>query len=403
MIENLALLFRFYYRPARAASDAVDTGSLPFSIAITGLVMLLWVFGGPVRYVLAVVPHESPTLLSFVLPAISALSSPRSLVAILALFLAMLPVSIAVLATWQGLGSASVVLRREYVAMLVCGLLSWSAAYLLFGVLNVVLPIPGLPFVAHLSFLVLFVVCLRTALGVRTAQAALAAFVGWLAALCVLLLWPFVGGMSYLLLSPWLLFLLYRYYAPDVRSLGDVMTSRRNFRRQLEASMLNPQDADAHYQLGLIYEQRRQYDLAAESFRRAVQIHPDEAESQLHLARMLRSQGKREEALPHIEAALRADSSVSLQEGWRDLGITLLELGRAEEGLSALEKYVDRRSYDPEGLFHYASALRALGRTDEAREAYTRTIDAVETAPKYRRGQLRRWANQAKSELRTLK
>ena len=180
------------------------------------------------------------------------------------------------------------------------------------------------------------------------------------------------------------------------------MNSRRNFRRQLDASMLNPHDADAHYQLGLIYQQRRQYGEAAESFNRALKIYPQDADTHLQLGRVLRAQGDFAQALGHFETALKLDKNVGSQEAWRDLGSVLLDLGRAQDALEPLARYTSHRAYDPEGLFYYGSALKSSGRTEEARAAFQQTVEAVKTAPKYRRGQLRRWSNLAQSEMRKL-
>jgi hypothetical protein len=381
MGENLALFSRFYHSPSRAASDALDNGSVIFAVGSAAVVLLVWRFAGAVG-----LPLVAPSVFS-----------------IAAMFLAMTPVAIAAVAAWDGLGSAGVVLRREYVGLLVSGLFSWSTAYLPFGLLSFLFVSPYLPVLAHAGFLALFVLCLRVALGTSVLHAAVATVLGWVVALGIELLWPLIGGFGYFLLSPWILFILFRYYSPDVRSLGDAMNSRRSFRRQLEASMINPRDADAHFQLGLIYEQRRQYDDAVASFRRAVAIEPQEADAQLHLGRALRAQGQASDALVHIKAALAADPRVSSQEGWRDLGAALLELGRAQEACDSLERYTTAREYDPEGLFYYGLALRSAGRTIEARQTFEQAIAAVQTAPKYRRGQLRRWASQAKSELKSLK
>ena len=387
MADNLAIFARFYSRPARAASDALDRGSFGFAIILAALVMLLWTFGAPRTSLVNI-------------------SVAGGLFGVFALFVVMTPVSIAVLAAWDGLGSPGVVLRREYMSFVVCGLMAWAAAHLPFGLFVALsgtpLISPFLSLAAHLAFVLLFVICLRTALGTTVGHAIVATLAGWFAALGAVLLWPIVGNFSYFLLSPWVLYMLYRAYSPDVRSLGDMMNSRRAFRRQLDAAMLNPRDADAHYQLGLIYQQRRQLDEAAASFRRAIDILPEEADAHHQLGRVLRAQGNSSEALAHLEAAVKADKNVGRQEGWRDLGATLLELGRANEAIPVLERYTNSRSYDPEGLFVYALALKQTGRTADARQALQQTIEAVQTAPAYRKGQLRRWASQANSELKSL-
>jgi Tfp pilus assembly protein PilF len=380
MGDQLALFMQFYYRPSRAASDALDKGSFAFAVCLALVSLGVW--------------RMAPTLL---LPIVT-----PTLFSLMTMFLVMMPLAVAIVAAWDGLGSASVVLRREYVSLAVAGLFAWSAAYLVFGLLNAVAPIVFAPVVAHFAFLVLFVICLRTALGTSVGHAVVAAIGGWLLVLGVEIAWPVIGRLGYFLFSPWILFILYRYYSPDVRGLGDAMASRRSFRRNLEASMVNPRDADAHYQLGLIYEHRRQYEQAEASFRRAVEIQPEEAESQLHLARALRVQGRSAEALPHIEAALKADPNVSSREAWRDYGAILLDVGRAPDACVALEHYTQHREYDPEGLYYNGLALKAAGRVADARDAFQRAVTAVDTAPKYRRGQLRLWASRARAESKNL-
>ena len=130
---------------------------------------------------------------------------------------------------------------------------------------------------------------------------------------------------------------------------------------------------------------RRQLDEAAASFRRAIAILPQEADAQLQLGRVLRAQGKTAEALEHFEAAVKADGNVSRHEGWRDLGAGFLDLGQVERALPILERYINHRPYDPE-LCAYGIALRHAGRREEARQAFTQTEEAVETAPAYQRG-----------------
>src|SRR4051794_26267964 len=147
MAEKLAIFARFYSRPARAASDALDRGSFGFAIILAALVMLLWTFGAPRT-------------------SLANISVAGGLFGVFALFVVMTPVSIAVLAAWDGLGSPGVVLRREYMSFVVCGLMAWAAAHLPFGLFVALsgtpLISPFLSLAAHLAFVLLFVICLRT-------------------------------------------------------------------------------------------------------------------------------------------------------------------------------------------------------------------------------------------------
>ena len=48
-----------------------------------------------------------------------------------------------------------------------------------------------------------------------------------------------------------------------------------------------------------------------------------------------------------------------------------------------LAPYIERRPYDPEGLFYYGVALKETGRTAEARQMYERAIEAASIAAAY--------------------
>lgn len=380
--DQLSLFARFYYRPSKAASDALDQGSFGFAVCCVVAAVACWWTG--------LKSAQADALTA----AGAQMAGPSGLALV---FLVLLPISVGVIAVWESLGSVSIVLRREYFALLICGFFAWSAAYLPFGVAFLLLRQPLLAVGAHVLFIVLLTICVRTALGASLVPAIAGIAAGWAGMIGAMALMPVVGSVSYFLMSPWVLYILYQNFSPDVRSLGDSVSSRRNFRRQLEASMLNPRDADAHYQLGLIYLQRRQYDDAEERFRKAVAIQPQEADYHLQLGRVLTEQGKNEEALRHFQFAVQYDKNVSRGEGWRDLGSTLFKLGRLPEAGQALSHYTDQRPYDPEGLYYYGATLKAMGKSEQARGLFQQAIEAVHTAPSYRRGQLRKWARLAKS------
>ena len=63
-------------------------------------------------------------------------------------------------------------------------------------------------------------------------------------------------------------------------------------------------------------------------------------------------------------------------------------------------RYIERRPYDPEGLFYYGQALEGLGRIAEARSMYERAIEAARTAPRYRRQVTAKWSRLAQKQIR---
>ena len=68
----------------------------------------------------------------------------------------------------------------------------------------------------------------------------------------------------------------------------------------------------------------------------------------------------------------------------------------------ALEKYLSRRPYDPEGDCWYGRTMAKLGRSQEARAAFEQTIEAVRTMPAARKCQVRCWEAEARRELKKL-
>src|SRR5258708_6600353 len=131
------------------------------------------------------------------------------------------------------------------------------------------------------------------------------------------------------------------------RSFGQTLRSRQNLRRGLEAAAINPHDADAQYQLGLIYRARRNSTEAEVRFRRTLEIDPAEPDALFELGRLLREQKRVEEALPLLEKAAKLNDKQSSSEVWREIGAARTAPGRTPKALSALSKYVDRREYDP--------------------------------------------------------
>jgi tetratricopeptide (TPR) repeat protein len=214
----------------------------------------------------------------------------------------------------------------------------------------------------------------------------------------------FGGALSYFS-SPLVLFWLYYLFRPNLdmfTGLGGGLRSRQNFRRNLDALTVNPRDSDAHYQLGLIYQQRRNYTEAISRFTKSVEIDPSETDAHHQLGCIALEQKRYEDARRHFAAALALDQKHSSYEALRGLGAADLQLGNTEQALAELQKYTDRREFDPEGLYWLGAAFQKLGRMPEAKDAFQRAVEAARTAPPHRRRFTSAWGRQAKAELRTL-
>jgi tetratricopeptide (TPR) repeat protein len=311
--------------------------------------------------------------------------------------------SIILLRAITGFGSFSILLNNDYVPLLMCAFMAWAAAYFpLMLVRFFALDLIDTPLVyAGFNVLaaVLTAIAVRTVYGSGYGAAIGITLVAWIVGAAGMFVMAIVGGALYFLASPLVLIYLWLAFGSRLGSLGETMRSRQHFQQQLEISTANPHDADAHYQLGLIHQRRRQFSQAAERFERAVRIDPSMADAHMQLGVIAREQGKFEDAIGHLKTAVAMDDKLAQSDVWRELGAAYFGAARFEEARAALEKYTSRREYDPEGLYWYGRTLKQLGRTPEAKEMFERAIEAVRTMPSHRRAQVRSWATRSKSEL----
>ncbi len=205
----------------------------------------------------------------------------------------------------------------------------------------------------------------------------------------------FLSGSIFLLM---LVFIFLRAY------IGEAVRShqaRAAFKQNLEAATLNPADASAHYNLGLIHQQRGELDQARKRFERAVEIDADEVDSHYQLGRIARMQNRLADAIKHFEQVVERDEAHAQHEIWREIGATYLAASQFADARDALERFLEPRRSDPQGLYLMGRALAGLGRTREAAEQMQACIEAVKTAPAYKYRTEKRWLNEAQQFLRT--
>src|SRR5205085_9393208 len=167
-----------------------------------------------------------------------------------------------------------------------CALYGWAAAHLLMMIPAALIYQPGdtyqqvaetvlqLAPVPYFLFLMVFALRAASRLGVGRAVGAVAL------GACSLVALVFVSGaLLRLLTSPFLLILFILLLRNFFGDLIGQQRAREDFKRHLEVATLNPADASAHYNLGLIYQQRGQTDEARRSFARAIEIDPSELDA----------------------------------------------------------------------------------------------------------------------------
>ena len=204
-----------------------------------------------------------------------------------------------------------------------------------------------------------------------------------------------VLGSPFLLL---LLFFLLRGY------FSDIMGSHRAkaaFRQNLESATLNPADASAHYNLGLIHQTRGELDQARERFERALQIDPEEIDASYQLGRIARQQKRYSDAIGNFEHVVTRNPAHSQHEIWREVAATYIAAGQFEDARNALNQFLEHRPSDPEGLYLMGRAHAGLGHKREATSLMQACIEAVKTAPAYKYRASKRWLNEAQQFIKS--
>jgi tetratricopeptide (TPR) repeat protein len=201
--------------------------------------------------------------------------------------------------------------------------------------------------------------------------------------------------------SPFLLLLLFFLLRGYIGEVTGAQRARASFKRNLEAATLNPADASAHYNLGLIHQQRGELEDARSRFARAIEIDPDELDAHYQLGRISRAQGRLADAIQHFEQVVSRDQTHAQHEIWRETGATYIAAGQFADALDALERFLDQRRLDPEGLYLMGRAHAGLGHQREAAASMQACIEAVRTAPAYKYRTEKRWLNEAQQFLRS--
>jgi tetratricopeptide (TPR) repeat protein len=301
------------------------------------------------------------------------------------------------------LGGLGVIFERDYSPLLTCTAMAWSAVNLPLIFAAWVLPLSSLGWIAILAYLyfaVLMFFAVRTVFGMDSPVAAGVVGLSWIPLVALVFLWGPLSMILRFLASPFVLIFAWFYLRREFANLGTGIRSRQHFRRTLEAAAVNPHDADAQYQLGLIYQQRRQYTEAVQRFKNAVAIDTGETDAHFQLGRIALHQGRLEDALNEFRTVFDQDPKHNSSEILRELGALYVTAKQYQDALRQLEIYVEQRPYDPEGLYYLGFALEQTGDRARAREMYERAIEAARTAPHFRKRYTAQWSRLAQKQLR---
>lgn len=334
-----------------------------------------------------------------VLPAIL-----REVVPLILLCGLFVPLGITIINFLDPRGTLGVVLRNEYRGMLACITYAWAAA-------NLLMTLPALfffdtrhefyelaLFFAPLPYFgLLTVLSFREGMRVTTTRAVLASILALVTVPALLMGTTILFSVVPFFFLIWFVILM-RGYVADIFA---AQRARARFRQNLEAATLNPADASAHYNLGLIYQQQGQMEDAVQKFERAIEIDPAEIDATYQLAKIRRDHGRYADAITLFDRVVRSDMAYCQNEVWREIGSTYYSAGQYEDAREAFERFLNQRPSDAQGRYRYGLALYKLGRVEDALGQMQGVIETVKTSPAYKYRMERRWMIEAQSFLRS--
>jgi tetratricopeptide (TPR) repeat protein len=209
------------------------------------------------------------------------------------------------------------------------------------------------------------------------------------------LLTSFLFALPFFFMIP-LFYLGYQWFRGHFAS----QANERAFQQNLHTLTLNPQDADAHYQLGLIHLRRRNLDAARRCFERALKIDPSDAEYHYSLGRAYELENEWARALEQYEETYRISPEHGLGDIFREVGKGYLHTGRVEKGAEFLGYFLTKRGSDPEGRYWLAMALQKMGDPGQMRVQLNMILEQARSNPKFFRKENREWIYRARNLMR---
>jgi tetratricopeptide (TPR) repeat protein len=149
--------------------------------------------------------------------------------------------------------------------------------------------------------------------------------------------------------------------------MGNIYLAQRKFDQALnsfkQATLLDPNSADAHNNLGEALGELKQYKPAIESFNRAVALDPKLLKARYNLAISYSRMGSQKYAEFVFRNLIKSNRDYSL--AYDGLAVTLSRAGRAKEALPLHERAIELSPNDP--YYHYNLALSYLTLGDTAK------------------------------------
>jgi tetratricopeptide (TPR) repeat protein len=388
------LAFRTKALQAQAERRALITGVICFSVGYLAYAVVR-------NVVYSSLPDVAPLKLNL----ISSLFNFQMIQTLIFLLVVFIPALIVLGNAISGDGLGFSFSRKEYQSHSSALLSLWGVLYLITAPLQWLLP--------HFLIFGLF---LEISVGKIVCYLLLVVYTFWavkqlnylspVQALGVLALSIFALPLHYILISfifalPFFLGIPVAYLAYQwIRGYVASQTSERSFQQQLHALTLNPQDADAQYQLGLISLKRRNLSSARKYFENAIKIDPIDPDYHYSLGRTYELNEEWGPALEQYEETYSLNPEYGLGDIFREVGKGYLHAGSVEKGIEFLRFFLAKRGSDPEGRYWLAIALQKAGDSEQMRVQLNMIVEQARSNPGFFRKGTREWVYRARGMIR---
>ena len=198
------------------------------------------------------------------------------------------------------------------------------------------------------------------------------------------LAWTF---LAYALREPWLLagvavFLVLRRFIPDPTALFRALSRSRRLRAQVA---VNPANVTARRDLAELYLDILRPRAALTLLEAALTRTPNDAELLYLSGLALERAGRHEAALAPLVRAVELDARIRFGAPFLAAGDALSALGRHEEAVDAYERYVDANSSDIVGFVKLARAHVRRGQPTEAEKELREGLATWRSLPAWRK------------------
>ena len=157
---------------------------------------------------------------------------------------------------------------------------------------------------------------------------------------------------------------------------GDCSTKSRQDRgsdRVLQkAFSINPNYADAYFNMGTALQKQSKLDQAIEAYNKALSINPNYAEAYYNIGIALQKQGNLDKAIEPFKKAISLKPDFS--KAYNNMGFTLQKQGKLDKAKVSLKKAISLKPDYVDAHNNMGNVLQELGETIEAIQAYKKSI-----------------------------